>query len=120
MPVGFAPCSARGQNGRAARACLAGCVEHGGKPVCDLQGLALGGLSGQHHQRRAGRGRRHHRGLLLREQYSAILIGVGATPVFTFTLKLIMRVSCFGADDLFGIEATNDVTYSIPSKTSQV
>ena len=86
--------------------------EHGGKPVRDLQGLALGGLS--------GRGRRHHRGLLLREQYPAILIGVGATPVFTFTLKLMMRVSCFGADGLFGIEATNDVIYAIMSTTSQV
>ena len=95
-------------------------LEHGGKPVRDLQGLALGGLSGQHHQRRAGRGRRHHRGLLLREQYPAILIGVGATPVFTFTLKLMTRVSCFGADGLFGIEATSDVIYAIPSTASQV
>ena len=83
--------------------------EHGGKPVRDLQGLALGGLSGQHHQRRAGRGRWHHRGLLLREKYPAILIGVGAT-----------RVSGFGADGLFGIEATNDVIVAIPSTTSQV
>ena len=95
--------------------------EHGRKPVRDLQGLlALGCLSGQHHQRRAGRGRRHHRGLLLREQYPAILIDVGATPLFTFTLKLMMCVSCFGADGLFGIEATNDVIDAILSKTSQV
>ena len=95
-------------------------LEHGGKPVRELKGLALGGLSGQHHQRRAGRGRRHHRGLLLREQYPAILIGVCATPVFTFTSKLMTRVSGFGADGLFGIEATNDVIGTIPSKTSQV
>ena len=94
--------------------------EHGGKPVRDLQGLALGGLSGQHHQRRAERGRWHHRGLLLREKYPAILIGVGATPVLTFTLKLMTRVSGFGADGLSGIEATNDVIDAIPSKTSQV
>jgi hypothetical protein len=30
------------------------------------------------------------------------------------------RVSGFGADGLFGIEATNDVIDAIPSTTSQV
>jgi hypothetical protein len=45
---------------------------------------------------------------------------VGATPVLTFTLKLMTRVSGFGADGLSGIEATNDVIDAIPSTTSQV
>ena len=53
-------------------------------------------------------------------KYPAILIGVGATPVLTFTSKLMTRMSSFGADGLFGLEATNDVIDAIPSKTSQV
>jgi hypothetical protein len=45
---------------------------------------------------------------------------VGATPVLTFTLKLMTQVSGFGADGLSGIEAANDVIDAILSTTSQV
>jgi len=48
------------------------------------------------------------------EPYAALLIGMGAAPVYIFTSRKLKRVVCFGADGNWGTGTIDDVIDAIP------